>query len=1003
MRISTIICRATAVVSLVVLLVNPSATLPASAAGAWYVAPDGADTNHCAQPATPCATISGALGQASPGDTLYVAAGTYTSDDGPVVLLSKNATLSGGWDAGFTHRAGASVIDGRGQRPDIEVSAGVTATLEVFTLERGYGYSGACIQNEGQLRVTGSTVRDCRPASNWDGAVRNEGTLVLEDSSVTHSRGIGVVNSGILTVSHTSVSDNDAGGIDNRTGTSAILDSRIIHNGSRGVRNDRGTVTLDASTVSDNLLGGGIVNSNGTMILNNSTVSGNAGITGAAGIDMEGGGLLILNSSTVSNNRARLFAGGISIVPYTAALQDAPAGGDTSVVLRNTLVAGNTTAGRPSDCAGSLTSAGYNLIGTTSGCAFAGAAGDLVDVDPRLGSLIGPPGAPGYQPLLPGSPAIDAGNPAGCTDGDGNLLATDQRGAPRAGRCDIGAYEYICPGPAVTLYAYAGTPQHAPPRSAFETPLQAAALDAAGSPVPGVSVLFTAPASGASGTFADTGIPLTTAITDERGVASAATLTANGLRGSYAVTATAASLALTPTYQLANIAWYVAPGGNDGNDCLSPVTPCATINGALQKPGQSLAPGDTIRVAVGVYTEAVWLNHGLALSGGWNGTFTAQVGTSTVDGQGVRAGIQVMPRMPRTVEFPAVIERFTIQNAHEPTFGRGGLYNESILTVRHSVVSHNAASAAGGGIYNEDGAALTISDSTISDNVAGLWGAGIYNDGVLTLDHSTVTRNRTAAPNPYNGEGGGIYNRQALTVVDSSISGNEANVGGGIYTNLLGIGETTLIGSAVVGNLAHRQGGGIFVDSGTVSLDNSTIEGNISEESGGGLYQDEDIFLSSLSLNNVTFSNNRAEQGGGIYTKGHTVLRNSILAGNAAPTAPDCLGTINSGGYNLIGKQTGECASTSAPGDLLGVSARLGPLMGSPAYHPLSRGSPAIDAGNPLGCADWNGDPLTTDQRGAPRPVDGNRDGTPVCDIGAYEYDPSNDPLSYTFVPMMLR
>ena len=163
-------------------------------------------------------------------------------------------------------------------------------------------------------------------------------------------------------------------------------------------------------------------------------------------------------------------------------------------------------------------------------------------------------------------------------------------------------------------------------------------------------MLFTAPASGASGTFADTGIPLTTAITDERGVASAATLTANGVRGSYAVTATAATL--TATYQLANIAWYVAPGGNDGSDCLSPATACATINGALQKPDQSLAPGDTIRVAVGVYTEAVNLNHGLTLSGGWNDTFTAQIGMSTVDGQGERAGIHVAPRMPRISGIP---------------------------------------------------------------------------------------------------------------------------------------------------------------------------------------------------------------------------------------------------------------------------------------------------------------------------------------------------------------
>jgi uncharacterized repeat protein (TIGR01451 family) len=43
--------------------------------------------------------------------------------------------------------------------------------------------------------------------------------------------------------------------------------------------------------------------------------------------------------------------------------------------------------------------------------------------------------------LLPGSPAINAGNPTGCTDQNGNLLAHDQRGKPRFGRCDMGAYE----------------------------------------------------------------------------------------------------------------------------------------------------------------------------------------------------------------------------------------------------------------------------------------------------------------------------------------------------------------------------------------------------------------------------------------------------------------------------------------------------------------------------------------------------------------------------------
>lgn len=107
--------------------------------------------------------------------------------------------------------------------------------------------------------------------------------------------------------------------------------------------------------------------------------------------------------------------------------------------------------------------------------------------------------------------------------------------------------------------------------------------------------------------------------------------------------------------------------------------------------------------------------------------------------------------------------------------------------------------------------------------------------------------------------------------------------------------------------------------------------------------------------------------------------------------------------YNLIGRETEACLFAAATGDLLGIDARLGPFMGSPGYDPLLRGSPAIDAGNPVGCVDHDGDPLTTDQRGATRPADGNSDGTPVCDIGAYEYDPNNDPLSYRFLPMMMR
>ncbi len=85
--------------------------------------------------------------------------------------------------------------------------------------------------------------------------------------------------------------------------------------------------------------------------------------------------------------------------------------------------------------------------------------------------------------------------------------------------------------------------------------------------------------------------------------------------------------------------WYVAPGGDDLSDCLSPSSPCATINAALGK----AAEGDTIEVAQGAYTGPMtyqsW-NHQKYLSFGWVGStdFTEQSGLSIIDGQNNTCG-----------------------------------------------------------------------------------------------------------------------------------------------------------------------------------------------------------------------------------------------------------------------------------------------------------------------------------------------------------------------------
>jgi uncharacterized repeat protein (TIGR01451 family) len=316
--------------------------------------------------------------------------GTYTGSSDQVVLLDKSATLSGGWVNHFTAQTGMSVIDGLGVMRGIVVNADQSATVIRFV------------------------VRNCR-ADHTGGGILNSGTLTLDSSAVRDNQAVygagGVWSGGTLLLNHTDVSGN------------TVTQSGAELGGGGGVKNYGGTLIVSSSSITYNSSaeqGGGIASWYGTAAVINSTVSGNtASWTNGGGIRAMGGSLTVSNSTLTGNSAQE--GGGIS--------------GDA--VVQNSIIAGNKADLGP-DCEGTIDSSGYNLIGNTSACSFTSGPGDLVNVDAKLDVLAG---SPAYHPLQPESPAVDSGNPAGCTDHLGNPLSTDQRGLPRFGRCDIGAYE----------------------------------------------------------------------------------------------------------------------------------------------------------------------------------------------------------------------------------------------------------------------------------------------------------------------------------------------------------------------------------------------------------------------------------------------------------------------------------------------------------------------------------------------------------------------------------
>lgn len=325
-----------------------------------------------------------------------------------------------------------------------------------------YPYGGV-YGSGGNLTLTNSLLVNNRGGlfsdDNGDGVFNISNSVFLSN---TAPDGGGVhVFSGILNITNTLFSGNHSSGYGSGGAVYHGYKSASIHN-STFTSNTAGLYggaiySFDYLTITNSLFvgnqaeyGGGAAVLRMNYNVTNSTFSGNQ-------TKHEGGGLMLTwNYGNLMNH-----LGNLTIVGNVADSDQNGVGngggiyitdsGDTPGRFVNSLIAGNIdTGGEAPDCGGALVSDGYNLIQDPTGCIISGTlTGLITNMDPLLGPLQDNGGNTLTHALLPGSPAIDAGNPTGCEDTWGLLLLTDQRGYARhinggsgAIRCDMGAYEY---------------------------------------------------------------------------------------------------------------------------------------------------------------------------------------------------------------------------------------------------------------------------------------------------------------------------------------------------------------------------------------------------------------------------------------------------------------------------------------------------------------------------------------------------------------------------------
>ncbi|MBN1137281.1 MAG: VCBS repeat-containing protein, partial [Anaerolineae bacterium] len=460
--------------------------------------------------------------------------------------------------------------------------------------------------------------------------------------------------------------------------------------------------------------------------------------------------------------------------------------------------------------------------------------------------------------------------------------------------------------------------------------------------------------------------------------------------------------------------------------------------GAVQAALDAVSTGGTVKLAgtcVGVqvtewHTQTAYITRSVTVQGGhtttdWLAAPDAVAHPTTLDADGNGRVFYI------TQDIAATVENLTVAggspSSGDEQGGAGFLIYSATVTINNTQIVTNTSTEHGGGILNRSGL-VTIRNSRICNNQA-RGGGGIANRSTMTVENTILCDNVVSHPTEL-ATGGAINNEGGTVALDGvRIEGNSAMIGGGILNQ----GSLVMTDTVVLSNTATMAGGGLVHTASTMALERSTVAYN-SAPSGGGLYQTY-MGPATFSARNSTFSQNSATAGGGgaianapypgystaggdvildsvtlynnpstaagsaIYNVTGTVTLSNTIVAETVGTAANCShsgnGGIVSSGYNL---DSGNSCGFAATGDVVNTNPNLAALAdngGPTPTHALHTGSPALDHGT---CT------VTTDQRGATRPMDGDADGTATCDIGAFELgwvqcgiQAALEPANYTF------